>query len=150
MIQRMGREVVLEEAVRDTISSWYSDAIETAGIVPVGDPQLDLGELPARARRWSSRSRSACCPRPSSATTRAWRWAAREPEVEEERIEQEIEGMRERLARLETVERPAATGDFVVVDYVGSIAAEDGEEARRSRSRAARVATSSWSWAAAT
>lgn len=48
VIQRMGREVVLEEAVRDTISTWYSDAIETAGIVPVGDPQLDLGELPAK------------------------------------------------------------------------------------------------------
>ncbi len=47
VIQRIGREVVLEEAVRDTLSSWYSDAIETAGIVPVGDPQLDLGELPA-------------------------------------------------------------------------------------------------------
>ena len=46
MIQRIGREVVLEEAVRDTLSSWYSDAIETSGIVPVGDPQVDLGELP--------------------------------------------------------------------------------------------------------
>ena len=35
--------------------------------------------------------------------------------------------MRERLARLETAERPAAEGDFVVVDYVGSLAA--GESA---------------------
>ena len=29
--------------------------------------------------------------------------------------------MRERLARLETVERAAAQGDFVVIDYVGSL-----------------------------
>ena len=50
VIQRIGREAVLEEAVRDTLSSWYSDAIESAGIVPVGDPQLDLGELPAAGR----------------------------------------------------------------------------------------------------
>ena len=50
MIQRVGREAVLEEAVRDTLSSWYSDAIESAGIVPVGDPQLDLGELPAQGQ----------------------------------------------------------------------------------------------------
>jgi len=35
VIQRIGREAVLEQAVRDTLSSWYSDAIETAGIVPV-------------------------------------------------------------------------------------------------------------------
>ena len=31
--------------------------------------------------------------------------------------------MRERLARLQTAERPAGKGDFVVVDYVGSLAA---------------------------
>jgi len=33
--------------------------------------------------------------------------------------------MRERLARLETADRAAAEGDFVVVDYVGSLAAGD-------------------------
>src|SRR5271167_1897819 len=48
VIQHIGREVVLEEAVREQLSSWYSDAIETAGIVPVGDPQLDLGDLPVQ------------------------------------------------------------------------------------------------------
>ena len=46
VLQRVGREAVLEEAVRDTLSSWYTDAIETAGIVPVGDPKVDLGDLP--------------------------------------------------------------------------------------------------------
>ncbi len=46
VIQRVGREVVLEEAVRDTLGNWYSDAIDTAGIVTVGDPQLDLGDMP--------------------------------------------------------------------------------------------------------
>ena len=50
MIQRVGREAVLEEAVRDTLSSWYSDAIESAGIVPVGDPKVDLGELPPQGQ----------------------------------------------------------------------------------------------------
>src|SRR5207245_2653812 len=46
VIQRIGREAVLEQAVRDGLSRWYSDALETAGIVPVGDPQLALGALP--------------------------------------------------------------------------------------------------------
>ncbi len=46
VIQRIGRETVLEEAERDTLSRWYSDAIETAGIVPVGDPQVAIGDLP--------------------------------------------------------------------------------------------------------
>ena len=38
VLQRVGREAVLDEAVRDSLASWYSDAIETAGIVPMGDP----------------------------------------------------------------------------------------------------------------
>ena len=33
--------------------------------------------------------------------------------------------MRERLARLDTVEREAGEGDFVVVDYVGYLPPED-------------------------
>jgi trigger factor len=55
--------------------------------------------------------------------------ARRDPDVRDEQIEQEIEAMRERLARLETAERPAARGDFVVVDYVGSLVGEasDGD-----------------------
>jgi trigger factor len=56
--------------------------------------------------------------------------ARREPEVPDEQIQQEIDAMRERLARLQTAERPAAAGDFVVVDYVGSLAGDgaDGEQ----------------------
>src|SRR3954452_8682400 len=47
-IRRVGREAVLEEAVRDSIGGWYSAAIDDAAIVPVGEPDLDLGELRAQ------------------------------------------------------------------------------------------------------
>ncbi|HKH18481.1 MAG TPA: trigger factor family protein, partial [Solirubrobacteraceae bacterium] len=46
VIKRVGREAVLDEAVRDAIGSWYSAAIDDAAIVPVGEPRLDMGELP--------------------------------------------------------------------------------------------------------
>jgi trigger factor len=130
VIQRIGREVVLEEAVRDTLSSWYSDAIETAGIVPVGDPQLDLGELPPQGQALEFSIEIGVLPKAELGEYRGLEVARREPEVDEEQLQQEIEAMRERLARLETAERPAAEGDFVVVDYVGSLAAgeDDGAE----------------------
>ena len=54
--------------------------------------------------------------------------ARREPVVAEEQIQQEIDATRERLARLQTAERPAAEGDFVVVDYVGSLVTSDSAE----------------------
>jgi trigger factor len=132
VIQRMGREVVLEEAVRETISTWYSDAIDTAGIVPVGDPQLDLGELPPRGQALEFSIEIGVLPKAQLGDYKALEVGRREAEVPDEQIQQEIEAMRERLARLETAERPAATGDFVVVDYVGSIAVTAGGEGEES------------------
>lgn len=131
VIQRIGREVVLEEAVRDTLSSWYSDAIESSGIVPVGDPQLDLGDLPEQGQPLEFSIEIGVLPIAQLGEYLGLEVARREPAVADEQIQQEIEGMRERLARLQTAERPAAAGDFVVVDYVGSLAgeaADDGEQ----------------------
>ncbi len=125
VIQRIGREVVLEEAVRDTLSSWYSDAIESAGIVPVGDPQLDLGELPGQGQALEFSIEIGVLPTAELGEYQGLEVGRREPDIADEQIQQEIEGMRERLARLQTAERPAAAGDFVVVDYVGSIASDD-------------------------
>jgi trigger factor len=124
VIQRVGREAVLEEAVRDTLGNWYADAIETAGIVPVGDPQLDLSGLPPKGGTLEFSIEIGVLPVAKLGDYKGLEVARREPSVEEEAIDREIEGLRERLARLETVERAAEPGDFVVVDYVGSI---DGE-----------------------
>src|SRR3954453_6128652 len=44
VIQRIGRDAVLDEAVRGSLSRWYVDAIDDAGIHPVGDPDVDLGD----------------------------------------------------------------------------------------------------------
>jgi trigger factor len=128
VIQRIGREVVLEEAVRDTLSSWYSDAIESAGIVPVGDPQLDLGELPSQGQALEFSIEIGVLPQAELGEYKGLEVGRREPEVTDEQIQQEIESMRERLARLQTAERPAGAGDFVVVDYVGSLAVEDAAD----------------------
>jgi len=64
-----------------------------------------LGDLPPQGRRSSSRSRSEFCRRPS--------WllpASRSPAASQrsrEQIQQEVDATRERLARLQTAERPA-------------------------------------------
>jgi trigger factor len=45
----------------------------------------------------------------------------REPGISDEEVEAEVEQLRERSGRLETVERAAGEGDFVVMDYVGTL-----------------------------
>lgn len=126
IIQRIGREAVLEETVRDELSSWYSDAIEIAGIVPVGDPQLDLGDLPEQGQALEFSIEIGVLPKAELGAYEGLEVARREPQVGEDLLAQEVDALRERLARLETAERPAAKGDFVVIDYVGSLLVADG------------------------
>src|SRR6185369_4445367 len=51
----------------------------------------------------------------------------KQPEVDEEKIDEQVEQLRQQLGRLETVEKAAENGDFVVIDFKGSIDGEDGE-----------------------
>src|ERR1700761_1502511 len=46
VIRRLGRETVLDEALRSALGGWYADAIDGAGIAPVGEPELDVGDMP--------------------------------------------------------------------------------------------------------
>src|SRR5918997_1670167 len=43
VIQRIGREPILDEAVRGRLTDWYMKAVDDSGIAPVGDPDVDLG-----------------------------------------------------------------------------------------------------------
>ncbi|MEA2391630.1 MAG: trigger factor, partial [Solirubrobacteraceae bacterium] len=124
VLRRVGRDAVLDEAVRDSLGSWYVEAIDAAGIVPVGDPQLDLPALPAEGEPLHFAIEIGVRPSAKLGSYKGLEVGRREPAVDDERIDREVEQLRERGAKLETVERPADKGDFVVMDYVGSI---DGE-----------------------
>jgi trigger factor len=124
VIQRLGREAVLDEALRSAIGSWYADAIEEAGIAPVGEPDLDVGEMPGEGQPLSFSIEIGVRPRAELGDYKGIEVGRREPVVEDAAIDAQLEHLREQFATLETVERPAAEGDHVVIDYVGSI---DGE-----------------------
>jgi trigger factor len=124
VIQRVGRGAVMEEAVRDTLGHWYANAIETAGIVPVGDPDVDLGDLPLQGGELEFSIEIGVLPTAELGEYKGLEVPRGEPTVEDARIDQEIDGLRDRLAKLESVEHPAEQGDFVVIDYEGFI---DGE-----------------------
>src|SRR5579875_3028496 len=50
VIRRLGREAVLDEALRSSLGNWYVDAIDASGIAPVGEPSLDGKDLPAEGK----------------------------------------------------------------------------------------------------
>ncbi len=126
VIRRLGREAVLDEALRSALGTWYADAIDGAGIAPVGEPELDVpSELPAEGQPLQFSIEIGVRPAAKLGQYSGLEVGRREPTVEDAQIDEEIERLRDRLATLETVDRPAHNGDHVVIDYVGTV---DGEE----------------------
>jgi trigger factor len=124
VIQRVGRDAVLDEAVRDSLGGWYAAAIDAAQIVPIGEPDLDLGDLPSPGEPLHFSIEIGVRPTATLGEYKGLEVGRREPAVGDAEIDAEIERIRERSAKLDTVERPAADGDFVVMDFAGSV---DGE-----------------------
>ena len=126
VIRRLGREAVLDETLRSALGTWYTDAIDGAGIAPVGEPDLDVpSELPAQGQPLQFSIEIGVRPTARLGQYKGLEVGRREPKVEDAQVDEEIERLRDRLATLETVERPAENGDHVVIDYVGTV---DGEE----------------------
>jgi trigger factor len=130
VIQRVGREAVLDQAVRDSLSRWYVEAIAAAGLVTVGDPKLDLSDLPDEGEALEFSIEIGVLPKAELGEWQGVEAPRREPVAEDEQLDREVDAMRERLARLETAERPAAQGDFVVIDYLGSLRVSDDDGER--------------------
>jgi len=124
IIKRVGRQAVLDEAVRDSIGAWYAQAIDAARIVPVGEPDLDMGELPGEGQPLRFSIEIGVRPKAKLGDVHGLEVGRREPDVPEAAVDAEVEQVRERVAKLESVERPAQRGDFVVMDFRGTL---DGE-----------------------
>jgi trigger factor len=134
VVHRVGREAVLDETLRGALGTWYVDAIDAAGIDPVGDPRLDMGELPAEGQPLTFTIEIGVRPKAKLGEYRGLEVGRREPEVTDEGVDAEVEALRERMARLESApeDHAAQAGDFVVVDMVGRVDGEpvEGGEAR--------------------
>ncbi len=121
VIQRVGREAVLDEAVRESIGGWYAAAIDAAEIHPVGEPDLSLEDLPGEGQPLRFSIEIGVRPKAELGEYKGLEVPRREADVSDEAISGELDEVRERSAKVETVERAAQKGDFVVMDFVGSI-----------------------------
>ena len=121
VIKRVGREAVLDEAVRESIGGWYTAAIEDAKVVPVGEPDLDLSPLPGEGEPLKFAIEIGVRPPAKLGDYKGLEVPRRDAEASDEAVNEEIERLRERSAKVETVDRPAGRGDFVVMDFAGSV-----------------------------
>jgi trigger factor len=132
VIQRMGREAVLDEALRRALPGWYEQAIVESRVAPVGEPKLDLSALPSKGSPLEFSIDVAVRPPARLGKYRGLEVGRREADVNPDELDLELEALRETRASLDTVDRPAAQGDFVVLDFTGTVDGEafEGGEAR--------------------
>ncbi len=121
VMQRVGRDAVLDEAVRDSLPAWYSAAIDDARIAPIGDPELDLGRLPGEGESLTFSIEIGVRPTAQLGDYKGLEVPRPDQTVPDEAVQAELDSLREQGGRLETVDRAAAKGDFVVMDFLGTV-----------------------------
>jgi trigger factor len=119
LLQRVGRERLMTEAVESHIGGWFWNAAARTRVRPVEQPEYDF-ELPASADEdWKFTATVAVQAKPELPDWTQLEVGVAEVEVPEELVQHELDALRATIAELVPVEgRPVAPDDTVVVDLV--------------------------------
>jgi trigger factor len=126
LLQRVGRERLMTEAVESHIGGWFWNAAARTRLRPVEQPEYDF-ELPDSADQdWEFTATVAVQAKPELPDWKELEVGVAEVEVPEELVQHELDALRATVAELVPVAgRPVASDDTVVVDLVAE------EETRR-------------------
>jgi trigger factor len=122
--QRVGRGAILEHAINESLTDWYADAVEAAGITPLARPDVDVTQLPDPADPESMVVFTAEVEiRPEIDLPDLTTLVIEVPavEVSDQDVDRGLDGLRERFGTLTGVDTPAKEGDFVSIDLVAAI-----------------------------
>ena len=122
--KRVGAENVAQEAAQDAVPGFYTEAMEGRDEQPVAQPRFEVESF---ERGQEGKVVATVDIRPTFEVPE-WRGLTVEhPEWEltQEEVDEHLDQMRERFAELETVDRPAQAGDFVVVTLTGKTESGD-------------------------
>jgi trigger factor len=125
VLQRLGRQTVLTETLEGgALGDWYERAMLDSGVSAVGDPKLDLTELPDEGQPLRFSIEVAVRPRAELGEYKGLDVGRADMEVPADAVNQELDRLRDGFAKLNPVDRRAAEGDVALIDYEGTI---DGE-----------------------
>jgi trigger factor len=120
VIQRVGFAAVLEEAIREALPEWYEQALLGSGIAPVGDPSVEVVSTPeGEGEPLVFKFEIGVRPKAELGEYKGLEVGKAEPEPPAEFVDREVERIREGFAKLEPVDRVAAEGDVLLVDFEG-------------------------------
>ncbi len=126
--QRVGRAAVIEHAVNDGLPGFYSQAVQEAELRPMGQPDVEVTEIPALTDPQGGLTFTAQVevrPDVTLPSLDGLELTVDPVTVEDADVDARLDTLRERFGTLVGVDRPAAEGDYVVLDLTATI---DGEE----------------------
>ncbi len=120
VIQRLGFGPVLQEAIREALPEWYELALLDAGVATIGDPSIEMVSTPEEeGGPLEFKFEVGVRPPAQLGDYKGLEVGRKEDEVPEDVVDREIERVQEGFARLEPVERAAADGDSLLIDFEG-------------------------------
>ena len=126
--QRVGRGAVLQEAVNDALPRFYGQAVEENKIRPLGQPEVDVTEVPAEEGQ-DLKFTIEVDVRPELELPDYDGIEVEVDVVDGEAtaadVEQRMTALRQRFGTLTGVERVAVMGDFVSIDLAASIGEDE-------------------------
>jgi len=120
VIQRLGFGTVLQDAIRESLPEWYEQGLLSSGVSPVGDPNIEIVSAPeAEGEPLEFKFEIGVRPPAKLGEYKGLAVGKAEAEPTDEIVDREVERIREGFAKLEPVERAAADGDVLLVDFEG-------------------------------
>lgn len=121
--QRVGRSVVLDEALNSNLSTWYQQALLETRTTPLGQPEMDLTKF-ADGEDIEIVAEVDARPRIDLPDLTGISVEVDDANVTDEDVNEQLENLQQSFATHTEVERPAAEGDSVAIDL--SAADKDG------------------------
>jgi len=122
VVQRLGFGSVLQEAIRESLPGWYERGLLDSGVSPVGDPDIEIVSAPEQeGEPLGFKFEIGVRPRAQLGEYKGLEVGRGEPETPDEVVDREIERIRTGFTRLEPVERSAAEGDVLLIDFEGLV-----------------------------
>ena len=124
--QRVGRGAVLQEAVNEALPQFYGQAVEENKVRPIGQPEVDVTEVPAEAgQELKFTVEVDVRPEITLPDFTTLKNEVDKVELADADIDERLTSLRERFGTLVGVERAVETGDFVSIDLDAKIGDEE-------------------------
>jgi trigger factor len=129
--QRVGRGVVLDEAVNEALPQLYFQALEENQIQALSQPDIEVVSF-EDGGEFAFAAEVDVRPDIEVPEYEGIHAEVQDVELTDDDVDAQLQALRERFGTLKTVERPAAVGDFVSIDLSASMDGEPIEEAQAS------------------